>query len=499
MNAAAYSMLIAVAMPFIASIAIIALGRSFRLAATIGTATALLSLGAVISLIPSVLDGDAPRVDVLSFGANLGISLRVDELGLVFALLATALWVPSSVYVYGYAEAETLKQRRRFCACFAAAIGAALGLAFAADLLTFLVFLELLTLVTYPLVAHKETPEARASGRRYLIFSLSGGALLTAAVAWTWASTGSLDFVAGGALASAELGTGATIALFALFSVGVGVKAAIMPLHSWLPAAMVAPTPVSALLHAVAVVKAGVFGCLRVVGFVFGPELLGASGAGAGLAAACAITIVVGSTLALRQESLKRCLAYSTISHLSFIVLGAAMLSPWGMVGAILHFANHGMAKITLFLCAGALHAGAGVSNIGELRGVGRRLPWTAAAMTLAALGLAGAPGLCGFVGKLFLYRGAFSSEQIIHACVLLTGSILSAAYLYPIVRNLYRPGEPEAENGADTSRDVRRSMLLPIWSTAALVVVFGVVPWAIDAQYRLALRITAQIFGTVP
>lgn len=478
-----------VGLPFAAALAITFRLRPGPVFWSLGAA--LPALAGTVLLLPAAIEGGSDAAfHVVRFLPGLSLSFHADPLGLTFALLAAGLWIATTVYSSGYVRAEELSHTTRYYACFAASVGSALGVALAANLLTFLIFYELLTFSTYPLVMHKETPEARAAGRRYLAFALGGGVALTIAVAWVWTRMRTLDFVPGGFL---DATLGGSWLLAALFFVGCGVKAAVMPLHAWLPAAMVAPTPVSALLHAVAVVKAGVFGFLRVIGFVFGPAALAGSPSRA-LAVACAVTIVAGSLMALRQDNLKRRLAYSTVVHLSLIVLGAILLAPTAMTGAILHFVNHGITKITMFFCAGAIHAATGISSVSRLEGVGRRMPWTAAAMTVAAFSLVGFPGLCGFVSKLLLCHGAIGADQLAFAFVILTGSILSAAYLFPIIRALYAPGE----SAVTVEPGVGPRMVAPLVATAALTLLFGLLPGVIDAQYRLAQQVTLPVFGGV-
>lgn len=484
---------LAIAAPFVAAVLILVAPK--RLAEVWGYLAAAVAAVATAMVLPAVRAGEAVELLIIPLVPGLDLKLSVDALGITFGLLAAGLWIVTSVYTSGYVRANNLKNRPRFFAAFAASIGAALGVAFAGNLLTFFVFYELLTLATYPLVVHKETSYAYAAGRRYLVFSLGGGLALLTAVAWTWNLTGSLDFVPGGFLqgvaSPAILST-----LFLLFVTGVAVKAAVMPLHAWLPAAMVAPTPVSALLHAVAVVKAGVFGVMRVTGFVFGPESLrGFSGAGI-LAAMAMITIVVGSLIALRQDNLKRRLAYSTIVHLSYIVLGAALMAPLALAGSVMHMVNHGLAKITLFFCAGAIYAASGKENISDFAGLGRRMPWTFGAFTVASLALVGIPGLSGFVGKLFLARGAVSVGDFTAAGVMLGASLLTAAYLLPIVRIAFLPG-PQA--AAPSRHEAPVAMVAPLVFTAVLVVVFGLLPAVLDVQFGLAMDAAGWVFGVTP
>ncbi len=484
---------VAVAAPFVAALLILVTPK--RLAEVWGYGAAGLAVVATVLVLPTVRAGGTVDLQIMRLVPGLDLQLSVDALGITFGLLAAGLWVVAAVYSSGYVRASHLKHRPRFFAAFAASIGAALGVAFAGNLLTFFVFYELLTLATYPLVVHKQSPAAFAAGRRYLVFSLGGGLALLTAVAWTWNLTGTLTFVPGGFVQGAASPTVLAV-LFVLFVTGVAVKAAVMPFHAWLPAAMVAPTPVSALLHAVAVVKAGVFGVMRVLGFVFGPESLQGFPGAPVLAAMAMITIVVGSLIALRQDNLKRRLAYSTIVHLSYIVLGAALVAPLGMLGSVLHMVNHGLAKITLFFCAGAIYAATGKENISDFAGLGRRMPWTFGAFTVASLALVGIPGLSGFVGKLFLARGAVDSGDLVAAAVILGASLLTAAYLLPIVRIAFFPGGDAAPA---VRQEAPMAMVVPLVITAVLVVVFGVVPAVIDVQFALAADVADRVFGVMP
>jgi multicomponent Na+:H+ antiporter subunit D len=485
---------IAVVAPFVAAALILFAPK--RLMEVWGYAAAVVAVVACALLLPGVLAGERIEQPLFDLLPGMTLAFRADGLGLTFALLASGLWIITGVYSGGYARASNLKHRPRYFAAFAASIGAALGVAFAGNLLTFFLFYELLTLATYPLVVHNETERAYAAGRRYLLFALGGGLALLTAVAWTWQVTGTLDFVPGGFLLGHFSGTALAV-LFALFMTGVAVKAAVMPLHAWLPAAMVAPTPVSALLHAVAVVKAGVFGVMRVIGFVFGPEILADFGGDEIVAALAAATIVIGSLIALRQDNLKRRLAYSTVVHLSYIVLGAALVTPLGLVGSTMHMVNHGLAKITLFFCAGAIYATTKRENISELTGLGRQMPWTFGAFTVASLALVGLPGLSGFIGKFFLARGAIQGDDMIALAVMLGASLLTASYLLPITRIAFFPGvTPEGAEYPAHRADARPGMLVPLLVAAVLVVLFGVLPPIIGVQYELAEIVADGVFG---
>jgi multicomponent Na+:H+ antiporter subunit D len=488
---------VALAAPFVAALLILVAPP--RLAELWGHVAAVLTAGATVLLAPLVHAGESVELVLLPLVPGLDLLLRVDGLGLVFGLLASILWIVTGVYSGGYARATALKNRPRYFASFAASIGAAMGIAFSGNVLTFFLFYEALTLATYPLVVHNESDRAFAAGRRYLLFSLGGGLAFLTATVWAWQVTGTLDFAPGGFVDQASTGT--LVVLFVLFATGVAVKSAVMPLHAWLPAAMVAPTPVSALLHAVAVVKAGVFGMIRVLGFIFGPASLARFAGPEALAGLAMATIVIGSLIAVRQDNLKRRLAYSTVVHLSYIVLGAALVSPFATIGSTLHMVNHGLAKITLFFCAGAIYATTKRENVSQLAGLGHRMPWTFAAFTVGSLGLIGIPGMSGFISKFFLARGAIETGDMVALTVMLGASLLTATYLLPIVRIAFFPGT-RALGGRDRRpararrAEAPMAMLVPLLVTAVLVIVFGLIPAAFGMQYELAAEIAASVFG---
>jgi multicomponent Na+:H+ antiporter subunit D len=357
-----------------------------------------------------------------------------------------------------------------------------MGLAFSANLITFFVFYEILTLATYPLVIHDRTDEAIAAGRKYLVYTLGAGQALLLAIVWTHLLVPGGEFQPGGFLAGKASAAHLTL-LFALFIIGVGVKAAIMPLHSWLPTAMVAPTPVSALLHAVAVVKAGTFGCVRLVHYVFGIDLLRHLGLDMVLAAAAGATILIASVRALGESNLKRRLAYSTISQLSYIVLGAALGSSAALAGAMFHIVAHGFMKITLFFCAGAIYIKTHKLEIPELAGLGRQMPITFGAFTLGALGLAGTPLCVGFISKWNLGLGALQAGHAVFLGILVVSGILNFAYFFPIVYTAFFGG---------TGTTVRMNeapvtLWLPLAVTAAVSILLGIYPNAGLNFYKLA------------
>jgi multicomponent Na+:H+ antiporter subunit D len=461
--------LAAVLVPLSVAVLVVVLGRWPDVRETATIVGAVVTFAVVAMMVPMVLAGDAPTTVLFEILPGVEMTLRADGLGMIFALLAGFLWVLASVYAIGYMRGNNERDHTRFYASFALAVMSALGVALAADLFTFFVFYEVLTIATYPLVAHKGNDESRASGRKYLAYLIPGGAALLLALGILYTATGDVTFVAGG-FAGDHVGRGVLLLLFALFLFGFGTKSGIMPLHGWLPAAMVAPTPVSALLHAVAVVKAGVFGFARAIGFVLGPGVLADIGAGTILATLAAVTIVVASIVALRSDKLKRRLAFSTIAHLSYIVLGLALLSPLAWEGSLLHIVNHGLLKITLFFVAGAIYVHLHLDRVSELDGIGRAMPWTMGAFTIASLGLAGLPPVGGFVSKLFLVRGGMDAGEAVFAAVMVGGGMLTAGYLLPIAyRAFFRP--PAAEYPSERSA---KMMVVPLCITAAVALTMG-------------------------
>jgi len=363
----------------------------------------------------------------------------------------------------------------RYFSCFALALSATLGVAFSANLFTLFLFYEALTLVTYPLVGHHETDKSRAGARKYIIYLLgTAKVLLLPAIILTYNLAGTLDFRAGGILPAEKLTEQPALlfVVFAIFLFGFA-KNALMPLHSWLPAAMVAPTPVSALLHAVAVVKTGVFCTLRIFLFVFGVDAMRELGADQLALAAASVTILVASLLALNQDNLKARLAFSTVSQLSYIILGAALLSSSGVMGGIAHITNHAVSKITLFFCAGSIYVSTRKTEISQLSGLAKRMPWTMAAFSLASLSIVGIPLTSGFVSKWYIALGAVDRGSLAPLTVLLAGSLLSAAYLGPVVYKAYF--EKESPNGGEV-REVPW-MVAPLAITAAASLLLGLFP----------------------
>ncbi len=399
-------------------------------------ASGFIKLGLVVAMLPLVLDGNTIEYTLVKgiVGINVPIQFRVDGLGMLFALVASSLWLVTSLYSIGYMRALKEHSQTRFFVFFAISLCATMGVAFAGNLLTLYLFYEMLSLATWPLVTHHQDKEARSGGRTYLSYLLgtSVGFALPALIFCYVKTGGDMSFADGGFL-NEDIGYGGGIVLLLMFAFGFS-KAGMMPFHSWLPGAMVAPTPVSALLHAVAVVKVGVFCILRVVTGVFGFDLLGKLGIGNVLAWVAAFTVITSSLIALTQDNLKRRLAFSTIGQLSYIILGAAIFSQTAVQGSMLHIAAHAVGKITLFMCAGAIFVATGKKYVSQMRGLGRKMPITFAAFFIGSMSVIGLPPTAGFISKWHLVLGAMEADQIALVVILLISSILNIAYLLPIV-----------------------------------------------------------------
>ena len=474
---------------------IVASDRRPNLRETWTLLAAFIKFALVASMLPWVLQGREAVCSIWQISPGIQLALRVDTMGYIFALVASSLWVLTSLYSIGYVRGTNEHKQTRYFASFAMCLSATIGIAFAANLLTFVIFFEILTLATYPLVMHKETPVAMAAGHKYLSYTLPAGLCLVLATAWCVSTVGNVDFIPGGFLTSGVASAATLRWMFLLFILGVGVKAGIMPLHSWLPAAMAAPTPVSALLHAVAVVKAGVFGVLRVTGFVFGPDLLREIGLWTVLAWAAGITFTVASLLAMRQDNLKRRLAYSTVGHLSYIVLGAALLTTMSWTGSLLHLMFHATMKITLFFCAGAIYVRTHKENISDMHGIGRQMPFTMAAFAVGSLGLAGVPGINGFISKWHLAQGTLQADQGVFLGLLLLSGLLNAAYFFPIVYVAFFRTNKEYPAYGEASP----LMVVPLSVTAILSLVLGVAPNLGAHAWDLARAAAAAVMGGSP
>jgi multicomponent Na+:H+ antiporter subunit D len=406
-------MIAALAVPLVGALLIVLAGRkpNLRDAVTLITATTLFLC--VVSLTPDVLAGARPRVALAHILPGMSVALAIEPLGMLFALVASFLWIVNSVYSIGYMRGNRESKQTRFYAYFSIALAATIGVAF--------------------------------GGRVYLglLLSTSVG-LFFVAIVWTWQLTGTLNFTTGGILSGHASPFVAGI-LLVLFCFGIG-KAALMPLHRWLPAAMVAPTPVSALLHAVAVVKAGVFTVLKVVVYIFGLEFLQGNGAADVMVYVAGATIVIASVIALRQDNLKRRLAYSTVAQLSYVIMASLLLVPWSVVGAALHIAAHAFGKITLFFAAGSIYTASRKTNVSQLAGIGRRMPWTMGAFAIGALTMIGVPPTVGFLSKWYILLAAMDSAHSFVVIVLIVSTLLNAAYYLPIVYGAFFHSAPRTD-----------------------------------------------------
>ncbi len=469
---------------------VIAFGRTAFWRGFWSLSSAALKFAVVLSMLPGSLRGVVYVWNVVEFTQGVGLGFRADALGMFFSLVSSTLWILTTIYAIGYMRPEHAK--RRFFSFFALCVSTTVGIAFAENMLTLFLFYEMLTVCTYPLVIHEETPEALRAGRKYLVYTLTGGACVLVASAITFSVAGTLSFASTGIFAS-DAGYGVLLLIFGLFMGGFGVKAAIMPLHGWLPSAMVAPTPVSALLHAVAVVKAGAFGILRVIYCIFGVDLLRRVGFTTPLAWIAAFTIIGGSLMALMQDNLKRRLAYSTISQLSYIVLGAALLTPYAATAAVVHVANQAFPKITMFFVAGAIQRQTGKTKVSELQGIGHQMPYTMAAFTVAALSFIAVPLFAGFITKWYLSLGALQAGAWWYVILMVISSLLNATYWLPIVYDAYfKPPEGDML----TVRRAPMILLVPIIICAVYVVLLGTTSEVPGMPLSLAQAAVRFVFG---
>ncbi len=462
----------AVAWPLLGALGIALAGRlndNLREAVTLITATGLIWI--VWSLLPVLFAGARPGVSLFEILPGIEIAFRVEPLGMLFGALASGLWLINSVYSIGYMRGNKEQNQTRFYICFAIALSATMGVAFSANLLTLFLFYEVLTLSTYPLVAHKGDADTVRSARVYLgILLTTSIGLLLPAIIWTYAAAGTGDFTLGGILDGKVEGPALGL-LLGLFVFGAG-KAAVMPVHRWLPAAMVAPTPVSALLHAVAVVKTGVFVIVKIIVFVFGVDSLQAEPSTSWLPVITAFTIIAASVVALRQVNLKRLLAYSTIGQLSYVVMAAAILKPLAEIGAAVHIVAHAFGKITLFFAAGAIYVASKKTEVFQLRGIGWRMPWTMGAFTIGALSMIGVPPTGGFVSKWFILAGAFQADNYLAITTIVLSTALNAAYFLPIIYLAWFARE-SADSKFGEHGEAPVAAVLATTATAALTLLF--------------------------
>ena len=469
--------------------------QSHRLRTWLNLLGAALKLVLVIGLLWGVAHGATFEWSV-SMAPGIVLALGADANSVFFATLSAILWLLTTIYAVGYLEESP--HRSRFFGFFSFCVTSTVGIALSANLITFLIFYELLTVSTFPLVVHRGTKKSMKAGKVYLAYTLAGGTVLLAAVAWLQSIAGPIWFTERGALSSIMHSHPDELRLlFFLFVAAFGVKSALVPLHGWLPKAMVAPAPVSALLHAVAVVKAGAFGLVRLVYDVYGVEVANDLGVLYPLAVLAGFTIVYGSVRALFQDELKKRLAYSTVSQVSYIALGTAIFGPLATMGGLAHLVHQGVMKITLFFGAGNYAETLGIHRISEMNGVGRRMPLTTAAFTIGSLGMIGLPPLAGYISKAYLQKGALAAGVGWVEWILLASSLLNAAYFLPIIFRSWflKPPETWPEEHAFKG-ETHWMLLVPPLVTALLVIWAGVMAESSFSPLAWAKIITAREYG---
>ncbi|WP_394132365.1 proton-conducting transporter membrane subunit [Shewanella maritima] len=461
---------LAIVVPLIGAALVVLLGKYPNLRETASITTAVILFTVVLAITDNTFNQVNMATTWVTVMPGLDIGFLVEPLGVVFALVASFLWIITTIYAIGYMRGHNEQNQTRFFCFFAVAISTVMAICFADNLLTLFIFYELLTLSTYPLVTHAGNEDAKRGGRVYLGILLGTSiAFLLFAILGTWSVAGTLDFAPGGIFGDVQ-SDGIVALLLVLFCYGVG-KAALMPFHSWLPAAMVAPTPVSALLHAVAVVKAGVFSILKIMIYVIGIDNLSQIATTDLMLYIGAATVLLSSCVAMTKDNLKARLAYSTVSQLSYIVVGALLASSIATAGATLHIVTHAVGKITLFFCAGAIMVAAHKKNISEMVGLGRQMPLTMIAFTIGALSIIGLPPMAGAWSKWYLVMGALETDKLIIVAVLTISSLLNVAYLLPIpIKAFFNPaGQNQQPWSWSETKEAPLPILIAMGITCAL------------------------------
>jgi multicomponent Na+:H+ antiporter subunit D len=437
----------------------------------------------VISMVPTILAGHTIEYTLVTFYQGIDIKFRVDAFGMLFGTVSSFLWIITTFYSIGYMRTNKEHAQTRYYTCFAISLSSTIAVAFSANLITLFVFYEFLSLATVPLVGHKETPEAQEGAKKYFLYLLSlSKTLLLSGIFIVYMVAGTTDFQVHGLLRN-EPGSLLLFVGFFLFLYGFA-KGAVMPVHNWLPSAMVAPTPVSALLHAVAVVKVGVFSILRVVFHIYGVDLMSRMHLGITAAYVVSFTILAASIIALSKDNIKARLAYSTVSQLSYVILGAVLLTSSSMLGGVLHIANHAFSKITLFFCAGSLYVAAHKTEVSQLSGIGKKMPWTMAAFFIGSLSMIGVPPAAGFTSKWYLALGSIEAHQVPILMVLLVSTVLNAAYFLPITYKAFFEKEEPAAGGGHGHHDEHHGevreipmVAVPLVITAIISLLIGIYP----------------------
>ncbi|MDA8417825.1 MAG: monovalent cation/H+ antiporter subunit D family protein [Desulfobacteraceae bacterium] len=472
-------LLVAILVPLFGSLAVMLTGKKRpNLRESCSVTAAVLMFAIIASMVPDILAGRTLHYGIFKILPGITVTLRADAFSMIFALAASFLWILAAFYSMGYMRGLNEHAQTRFNACFALSLFGAMGVAFSDNLFTLYLFYEIVSICTYPLVAHHQDQEGYDGARKYIVYLTSTAkAFLLPAMALIYVLTGTLDFATNISTGIFPPGVNATIVtILYIFCILGFAKNGVMPFHHWLPGAMVAPTPVSALLHAVAVVKVGVFSTTRVMLYVFGVNLMHSLNLGIPTAYFVSFTILMASIIALSKTNLKARLAYSTVSQLSYIILGVAMLTPSSIDGGLIHIANHAFAKITLFFCAGAIYVATHKKDISEMSGLGRTMPFTFAAFAIASLSMIGAPPVAGFVTKWYLLVGAMQAHQIGLLLVLLASTLLNVGYFVPVTYSAFFGKRPEGER-YEGIKEAPLSMVIPIMIAATISVVIGIYP----------------------
>jgi len=471
-------LVVALLVPLIGAIGVMLKGANENVRETISSVSSIILFALVCSLIPDIVHHKILYFRIFEILPNVTVTLRADAMSMIFAIVASSLWTIAVFYSMGYMRGLNEHAQTRFNACFALAIFGAIGVAFSDNLFTMYLFYEIVSVCTYPLVAHHQDDEGYEGGRKYLVYlTATAKMFLLPAMILIYVLTGSLDFATNiqTGIFSPEVSKPLVVMLY-IFCLFGFAKNGVMPFHHWLPGAMVAPTPVSALLHAVAVVKVGVFCTTRVMLYVFGVDTMTALNLGIPTAYFVGFTIIVASIIALSKDNLKARLAYSTVSQLSYIILGVALLTPAAIEGGLIHIVNHAFAKITLFFCAGAIYVAAHKKDISDMEGLGKVMPFTFGAFAIASLSMIGAPPVAGFVSKWKLLVGSMQAHQFGILLLLLASTLLNAAYFVPVTYRAFF-GKRPADEPFTGIKEAPLSMLVPILIACFISVLIGIFP----------------------
>jgi len=471
-------LLYAILVPLIGSIGVMLTGKRPNIRESCSVVAAIIMFWIIASLVPTVLSGTKIVYNLFNIVPGVSVTLRADAFSMIFALVASFLWILAAFYSMGYMRGLKEHAQTRFNACFALALFGAIGVAFSDNLFTLYLFYEIVSVCTYPLVAHHQDEEGYSGARKYIVYlTTTAKAFLLPAMALIYVLTGTLDFANNISTGIFPPDVNATlVTILYIFCIFGFAKNGVMPFHNWLPGAMVAPTPVSALLHAVAVVKVGVFSTTRVMLYVFGVDLMSLLNLGIPTAYFVSITILLASIIALSKTNLKARLAYSTVSQLSYIILGVALLTPAGIEGGLVHIANHAFSKITLFFCAGAIYVASHKKDINDMGGLGKTMPFTFAAFAIASLSMIGAPPVAGFVTKWYLLVGSMQAQQWGILIILLASTLLNVGYFAPVTYKAFFGKRPVGEP-YEGIKEAPLSMVIPLCTASLISVIIGIYP----------------------